>query len=312
MRFIWLKKDGKYSSFDKHRQFLPLDHPFRQYVKSFMKGVKVMDPRPHLRTGQEVRAQIEALVPNEDGGFVGYGEQHMWTHKSGLMRLPYFDDLLLPHNINVMHIEKNIAEAFWATLMDIDKSKDNPKARVDLATLCDRPNLEIRHPRIGKQWRRPKAPYVLKIGQSREVLQWIKDLMYSDGYAVNLSRGVNLETLRVNGMKSNDYHIWIEWILPAMVRGYVPKHVWLVLAKLSYFFCRLCAKELSKSIIKELEKMAPELVCELEKIFPPGFFLSMQHLIVHLPNEARLGARISLLVLSNREMSKDSSQEMYK
>jgi hypothetical protein len=136
--------------------------------------------------------------------------------------------------------------------------------------------------------------------------------MYSDGYAVNLSRGVNLETLRVNGMKSNDYHIWIEWILPAMVRGYVPKHVWLVLAKLSYFFCRLCAKELSKSIIKELEKMAPELVCELEKIFPPGFFLSMQHLIVHLPNEARLGARISLLVLSNREMSKDSSQEMYK
>ena len=27
----------------------------------------------------------------------------------------------------------------------------------------------------------------------------------------------------------------------------------------------------------------------LEKIFPPGFFLSMQHLIVHLPYEARMG-----------------------
>ena len=34
----------------------------------------------------------------------------MWTHKSGLTRLPYFDDLLLPHNIDVMHTEKNIAE----------------------------------------------------------------------------------------------------------------------------------------------------------------------------------------------------------
>ena len=57
----------------------------------------------------------------------------MWTHKSGLTRLPYFDDLLLPHNIDVMHTEKNVAEALWATLMDIpDKSKDNPKARVDL------------------------------------------------------------------------------------------------------------------------------------------------------------------------------------
>jgi hypothetical protein len=157
----------------------------------------------------------------------------------------------------------------------------------------------MRHPGTGKQWRRPKAPYVLKIGQRREVLKWIKDLMYPDGYAANLSRCVNLETLRVNRMKSHDYHIWIKRILPAKVRGYVPEHVWLVLAKLSYFFRWLCAKELSKSIIEELEKMAPELVCELEKIFPPGFFLSIQHLIVHLPNEARLGGRTGPLVLSN-------------
>jgi hypothetical protein len=60
--------------------------------------------------------------------------------------------------------------------------------------------------------------------------------MYLDGYATNLSRGVNLETLRVNGMKSHDYHIWIEQLLSLMVRGYVLEHVWLVLAELSYFF----------------------------------------------------------------------------
>jgi hypothetical protein len=82
----------------------------------------------------------------------------------------------------------------------------------------------MRHPRTGKQWRRPKTPYVLKIGQRREVLQWIKDLMYPNGYAANLSRGVNLETMRVNRMKSHDYHIWIERILPVMVQGYVPEH----------------------------------------------------------------------------------------
>ena len=38
-----------------------------------------------------------------------------------------------------------------------------------------------------------------------------------------------------------------------------------------------------------LEKVAPVLLCKLEKIFPPGFFLPMQHLIVHLLSEARLG-----------------------
>ena len=29
LMFIWLTMGGKYSSFDKHRQFLPLDRPFR-------------------------------------------------------------------------------------------------------------------------------------------------------------------------------------------------------------------------------------------------------------------------------------------
>jgi hypothetical protein len=37
----------------------------------------------------------------------------------------------------VMHTEKNVAEALWATIMDIpDKSKDNVKARVDLTKRC--------------------------------------------------------------------------------------------------------------------------------------------------------------------------------
>ena len=149
----------------------------------------------------------------------------MWTHISGMMRLPYFNDLLLPHNIDVMHTEKNVAEALWATLMDTKKSKDNPKSRVDLATLCNRPNQEMQPPSCGKTWRRPKADFILKKDQRREVLEWIKTLLFPDGYAANLKRRVNLGTLLVNGMKSHDYHIWIERLLPAMVRGYVPEHV---------------------------------------------------------------------------------------
>jgi hypothetical protein len=121
--------------------------------------------------------------------------------------------------------------------MDIpDKSKDNVKARVDLAALCIRPNQETKSPSGGKTWRRPKADFVLSMAQRKEVLQWIKMLMFPDGYAANLSRGVNLSTLQVLGLKSHDFLIWIEWILPAMVRGYVPKHVWLTLSELRYFF----------------------------------------------------------------------------
>ena len=55
-----------------------------------------------------------------------------YAGKSCLWNLPYFDELLLPHNIDVMHTEKNGAEAIFGTIMDIsDKTKDNLKARVD-------------------------------------------------------------------------------------------------------------------------------------------------------------------------------------
>ena len=62
-----------------------------------------------------------------------------------------------------------------------------------------------------------------------------------------------------------------------------------MLAELSYFFRQLCVKELSWTMIADLERMAPVLLCKLEKIFPPGFFNPMQHLILHLPYEARMG-----------------------
>jgi hypothetical protein len=174
--------------------------------------------------------------------------------------------------------------------MDIpDKTKDNVKARLDLATLCDRPKLVMKPPAPSKKWKRPHADFVLKKDKRKEVLRWIQTLMFPDGYVVNLRRGVNLSTMRVLGMKSHDYHIWIEWLLPAMTRGYVPENVWRVLAELSYFFCQLCAKELSRAVVVDLEKVAHVLLYKLEKIFPPGFFVPMQHLILHLPYEARMG-----------------------
>jgi hypothetical protein len=42
-------------------------------------------------------------------------------------------------------------------------------------------------------------------------------------------------------------------------------------------------------VIADLESMALVLLCKLEKIFPPFFFNLMQHLILHLQYEARMG-----------------------
>lgn len=65
-----------------------------------------------------------------------------------------------------------------------------------------------------------------------------------------------------------------------------------MLAELSYFFRVLCAKEVSPTVIEDMEKVAPELICKLEKMFPPSFFVPMAHMILHLPTEVRMGGPV--------------------
>jgi len=60
---------------------------------------------------------------------------------------------------------------------------------------------------------------------------------------------------------------------------------------LSFFFHQLCAKKLSLTVIEEMERMTHVLICKLEKIFPPGFFNPMQHMILQLPYEAQMGGQ---------------------
>jgi hypothetical protein len=42
-------------------------------------------------------------------------------------------------------------------------------------------------------------------------------------------------------------------------------------------------------MMKKLEDDISVLLCKLEKIFPPGWFNLMQHLLIHLPYEAKIG-----------------------
>jgi hypothetical protein len=51
---------------------------------------------------------------------------------------------LLCHKLDVMHIEKNVFENIFNTIMDVKgKTKNNIKARLDIALFCNRKNMEL-------------------------------------------------------------------------------------------------------------------------------------------------------------------------
>jgi len=41
-----------------------------------------------------------------------------------------------------------------------------------------------------------------------------------------------------------------------------------------------------------MKENIPNILCKLEQIFPPAFFDSMEHLVIHLPKEAILGGLV--------------------
>jgi hypothetical protein len=220
---------------------------------------------PRHQTGQEIIEELNNLkISDGMEEFEGYGKEHNWTHKCGLWELPYSKALILIHNIDIMHQERNVAESIVMTSMNFpEKSKDKKQARKDLAMLCHRLSLHL-----SARGTKTQALFCMKAKERKEVMTWIKNLKFPDGFVAGFRRVVNLKTGKLTGVKSHDYHVIMEWLFPNMLRGYVHKDVWKTLAELSYFYRQLCAKEIKKEMEK-LEKEIPVLLCKLEKIFHP-------------------------------------------
>ena len=80
-----------------------MNHCFRNDTQSFRKGKRVREGPPKRLNGDEIIQWHRQLKESSEGGFVGYGVEHNWTHTSFLWELTYAKALILPHNIDLMH-----------------------------------------------------------------------------------------------------------------------------------------------------------------------------------------------------------------
>jgi hypothetical protein len=118
---------------------------------------------------QEIVASHCLLIATDDG-FEGFKEEHNWTHIAAIWSLPFATVLILPHNLDVMHQERNVAESIISMVFYFkDKTKDNLKARQDLAKICFQPTLNLR-PNQARHMGKPRAKYYLKPAERKEIL----------------------------------------------------------------------------------------------------------------------------------------------
>ncbi|XP_028076527.1 uncharacterized protein LOC114278638 [Camellia sinensis] len=92
-----------------------------------------------------------------------------WTKRSIMFDLTYWKTLKLRHNLDVMHIEKNICDNVIGTLLSVDgKNKDTDKARLDLEDMRIRKELHLMR-RSNGSFEKPSALYTLFV-KERELL----------------------------------------------------------------------------------------------------------------------------------------------
>jgi hypothetical protein len=144
---------------------------------SFRKDTVIKKGPPKCLSGPEIAKNLSKLVLNREGnGYEEYGEEHNWTHICALRELPYAHALILMHNIDVMHQERNVAESNVSTCLDImGKPEDYFKAQSDIAYIC------------------------LEVKDKKAVMRWMKRLKFPNSYAAGVKRCVNVMAGKIMG-----------------------------------------------------------------------------------------------------------------
>ncbi|WZZ50649.1 hypothetical protein YC2023_050756 [Brassica napus] len=227
-----LKNGRKTSWFDYHRRFLPIGHPYRRNKNLFRHKRVVRDTPPPYLTGEQIEAQIDYYGANETVRWGGnwhvprnmpdsYGVHHNWHKKSIFWELPYWKDLLLRHNLDVMHIEKNFFENIMNTILNVPgKTKDNIKSRLDLPDICSRSELHIK-----SNGQVPVPIFRLSSEKKSVLFNWVaSEVKFPNGYVSNLSRCVE-KGQKFSGMKSHDCHVFMQRLLPFAFAELLPTNV---------------------------------------------------------------------------------------
>jgi hypothetical protein len=290
-------KNGKKFCYMGHKRYLATEHLWRLNRITF-DGSEELECASNVPCRDEILQQLEGITfEDENAGKKKQKKWKMgttssndvvWKKKSIFYRLLYWKDNLLRHNLDVMHIGKNVMDNILGTIFDIKgKAKDNLAAWLDLQEMGLRPKLHPFTAANGKTYM-PVACHAMSREDKENFLKVLRNVRVLDGYALNISRCVRLKERTILGLKSHDSHVLMQQLLPIALRQSRPDKVVRPFVEMSEFFRGICSTKLTQDELDRLQGDVCITLWKLEQVFPPGFFTSMVHLVVHLVRECRL------------------------
>ncbi|XP_063948725.1 uncharacterized protein LOC108203454 [Daucus carota subsp. sativus] len=283
-------KHSKKVVYLNHRKFLSLDHKWRSDKRRF-NGEVEMGERPELLTGmgiQNLVSRYENCFGKGNTNQKGCSSDCPWKKLSIFFELPYWSSHMVKHNLDVMHIEKNICDKILGTLLNIGgNTKDHLNGRLDLQEMGIR---KILHPYRSdfNDTLEIRAACFDMTKQEKEIFcSVLKNAKFPHGSASHISRCV--QERKVAGYKSHDAHYILQYLLEFAVVKTLKPEVAIPLRRLGAFFRRIYGKVIELDDVHKLQEEIIEILCQLEMIFPPSFFDIMVHLPIHLCTEIEFG-----------------------
>ncbi|XP_040369295.1 uncharacterized protein LOC121051221 [Rosa chinensis] len=234
-------KFGKKASYMTHRRWLPYDHKYRADSRSF-NGNTEYRRKPKTLSGADLLAQLESngvlteykredlerrkvLGVQKPDNDPLMKKKHNWKKKSIFYELPYWKDNLIRHNLDVMHIEKNICDNVLFTILGVaGKSKDNLNSRRDLELMGIREQYHLKRRESGTEYADP-AEFEMNNKGKDMFFSALSGSRMPDGATSNIARRVRLHDRSIGGLKSHDNHILLQQLIPLFIRSSLPENV---------------------------------------------------------------------------------------
>lgn len=136
--------------------------------------------------------------------------------------LPYWNNLLINHLLDPMHIFKNVAESIWKHMAG---DKDSMHAREDLQLSKTKKEY---WPKLGADGNNthsiPRASWIL----SKEEYKYVRSVIYEMRTPTNFAHSLRTSFTvdgKLHGLKSHDWLKMLEYIFPMCIRGCLTEHL---------------------------------------------------------------------------------------
>ncbi|GKB74034.1 hypothetical protein Tco_0935446, partial [Tanacetum coccineum] len=144
--------------------------------------------------GGKIQKQKRNTTEEEGSSSQVNGQNGAYWKKFNIwyQKLRYWRHNYVPHCIDFMHVEKNVAESLVGTLLHVPgKTKDGVNARLDLAELGVK--LELFAMQEEDKTTLPPAGYTLTNAEKDTFCETLHNIRVPQGYCLNFSSLVNLK-----------------------------------------------------------------------------------------------------------------------